>query len=86
VVRPGEVNHLKSMSFGVVVACISKGDRQIDPPEGDRLLAQDHSVEWMWAALELVPGKPQSFEGVEVYEVETIAPIHEGFGELGCPD
>jgi hypothetical protein len=26
------------------------------------------------------------FEGVEVYEVEATAPIHESFGELGHPN
>jgi hypothetical protein len=39
----------------------------------------------MWAALELTPGKPQPFEGVEVHEVEATARIHESFGDLGCP-
>jgi hypothetical protein len=38
------------------------------------------------AILELIPGEPQPFEGVEVHEVETTAPIHEGLGESGCPD
>jgi hypothetical protein len=57
VVRSGEVDHLKSEHFGVVVACISEGDRQIDLPERDGLLAHDHSIELMWVALELVPGK-----------------------------
>jgi hypothetical protein len=31
-------------------------------------------------------GKPQSFEDVKVHEIEATAPVHEGLGELGCPD
>jgi hypothetical protein len=57
-VRLGEVDHLESEHFGVVVACIFEGNMQIDPPEGDGLLAQDHSIEWMRAVLELVSSKP----------------------------
>jgi hypothetical protein len=37
------------------------------------LFAQDHSVEWVWATLELVTGKPQPLKGVEVHEVEATA-------------
>jgi hypothetical protein len=36
--------------------------------------------------LEWIPSESQPLEGVEVHEVETAAPIHEGFGELGRPD
>jgi hypothetical protein len=86
VIRPREVDHLKREIFGVVVARVSEGDRQGDPPEGDGLLAQDHSIEWVWTDLELIPGKSQSIKGVEVHEVEAAAPIHEGFGEPGRPD
>jgi hypothetical protein len=35
VVRLGEVDHLKCKRLGVVVACVSKGDRQNDPLKGD---------------------------------------------------
>jgi hypothetical protein len=58
VVRPREVDHLKCERLGAVVARVSEGDRQNVPLEGDRLLAWDHSIEWMWAALELVMSKP----------------------------
>jgi hypothetical protein len=58
VVRSREIDHLQHERLGVVVACISEGYWQSDPPEGDGLLAQDYSVEWVWAALELIPGKP----------------------------
>jgi hypothetical protein len=84
VVRPGKVKHLKREHL--IVACVSKGDQQSDPPEGDVLLTQDHVVEWMWAALELVTGKPQPLKCVKVHEVEATTPIHEGFGEPGHPD
>jgi hypothetical protein len=57
-VGPREIDHFKSEHFSVVVASVSKGDRQGDPPVGDRLLAWDHSIEQVWATLELVPGKP----------------------------
>jgi hypothetical protein len=86
VVRPREVDHLKCERLSAVVAHVSECDRQSDPSEGDRLLARDHSVEWMWAALELVLGKPHPLKGVEVHEVEAAAPIHEGFGEPGRPN
>jgi hypothetical protein len=56
--RPGQVDHLESERFGVVVACISEGDTKSNPPKGDGLLARDHSIEWMWATLELISGKP----------------------------
>jgi hypothetical protein len=58
VVGPREVDHLKSESFGVIVACVSKGDMQRNLPKGDRVLAQYHSVERVWDAFELVPGQP----------------------------
>jgi hypothetical protein len=50
------------------------------------VLAWDHSIEWVWATLELVWGKPQPFERVKVHEIEATAPIHEGLGEPGSPD
>jgi hypothetical protein len=78
--RPREVDHLKREHLGVVVTRISEGDWQSDPPEGGGLLARDHSVEWVWAAIELVTSKPQPLKGVKVHEVEAIAPIQEGFG------
>jgi hypothetical protein len=57
-VRPGEVGHLESEHFGAVVACVPKSYRQSNLYEGDKMLAQDHSVERVWAASELVSGKP----------------------------
>jgi hypothetical protein len=77
-IRPREVDHLKHERFGAVVACVSESDRQGDPPQGDGLLARDHYVEWVWAALELILGKPQSIKSDEVHEVEATAPIYEG--------
>jgi hypothetical protein len=44
-VRPREVDHLKGEHFEVVVAHTYECDRQSNLPEGDKLLAQDHSVE-----------------------------------------
>jgi hypothetical protein len=41
-----------------MVADVSEGDWQSDPSEGDELLALDHSIELVRAALELIPGKP----------------------------
>jgi hypothetical protein len=82
VVRPGEVNHLKHKHLSVVVARVSEGDRQSDLPEGDGLLAQDHSIEGMWATLELVSSEPQPLKRVKVHMVEATATIHEGFGEV----
>jgi hypothetical protein len=79
-VRPGEVNQFKCEHLGVVIARVPEGDRHSNPPEGDRLLTWDHSIEWMWAALELVLAKPQPLKSVVVHEVEAAAPIHEGFG------
>jgi hypothetical protein len=58
VVRSGEVEYLKGEPLGALIACISEGDRQSKPPEGDRLLARDHSIEWMWVVLELISGMP----------------------------
>jgi hypothetical protein len=58
VVRPKEVDHLEHEHPSVVTACVVEGDRQSNPPEGDILLARDHSVEWVRVTLELVPGKP----------------------------
>jgi hypothetical protein len=40
----------------------------------------------VWTTLELVLGESQSLKGVEVHEVEVIAPIQECFGEPGHPD
>jgi hypothetical protein len=57
-IRPREVDHLEREHFGAVVACISKSDRQGDLPQGDGLLAQDHYIEWVRVALEMIPGKP----------------------------
>jgi hypothetical protein len=57
VIRPRVVNLFEHEHFSVIIARVSEGDRQGDPPEGDALLAQDHSVEWVRAALELIPGK-----------------------------
>jgi hypothetical protein len=57
-VRLGGIDHLERERLCVVVACVFEGDWQSDLPERDGLLAQDHSIEWMWAALVLVPGKP----------------------------
>jgi hypothetical protein len=34
VVRPREVDHLKRERLGAVVARVSEGDRQSDPPKG----------------------------------------------------
>jgi hypothetical protein len=83
-VRPGEVDYLRHEHLGVVVAHIPKGDRQGDPSEGDILLARNHSVKWVCASLELVLGEHQPLKGVEVHEVEAVAPIHEGLSESGC--
>jgi hypothetical protein len=38
-VRPGEVNYLKHEHLGAVVARVSEGDLQGDPPVRDQLLA-----------------------------------------------
>jgi hypothetical protein len=73
VVRSEEVDYLKHEHLDAVVARVSEGDRQSDPPVRNRLFAQDHSVEWVWAALGLVMVKPQSLKGVEVHEVEATA-------------
>jgi hypothetical protein len=85
-VKPKEINHLEHKFLGAVIARVSQGDRQSNPPEENRLISKDHFVERVWAGLEMVVSKPQPFECVEVYEVEATAPIHEGLGELGCPD
>jgi hypothetical protein len=69
VVRDREVDYLECDHHGVVVAHVSDDDRQIDPPDGNRLFARDHSVERVWAALELVTGKPYQLKGVKVHEV-----------------
>jgi hypothetical protein len=86
VVRPEEVDYLKRKCLSAVIAHVSEADWQSDPLEGDRLLVWDHSIELMWAALELIPGKPQPVKGVEVHEVEPTVDIHESFGEPGHPD
>jgi hypothetical protein len=85
-VRPGEVDYFKHERLGAVVARVFEGDRQGDPSEGDRLLAQNHSIKWVRATLELVLGEPQSLEGVEVHEVKAATPIHEGLSEPSCSD
>jgi hypothetical protein len=58
VVRLGEVDYLKRSCLSAVVAHVSKGDWQGDPPKRDELFAWDHYIEWVWTALELVMGKP----------------------------
>jgi hypothetical protein len=47
---------------------------------------QDHSIERVWAPLDLVTGKPQPLKDVEVHEVEAAAPIHEVLSEPGHPN
>jgi hypothetical protein len=85
-VRLGKVDYLKQEYLSAVVASISKADWHGDLSERDRLLGWNHSIKWVWAALELILGEPQPLKGVEVHEVEATAPIHEGLSELGCPD
>jgi hypothetical protein len=85
-VRPGEVDYLKCEYLSAVVARVSECDRQGDLPKTVGLLARDHSVEWVWATLELVTGEPQPLKGVEVHEVEAAASFHEGLSEPGRPD
>jgi hypothetical protein len=85
-VRPGEVDYHKCERLSAVVAHNSKGDRQGDPPKRDGLFAWDHSVERVWATLELLTSKPLPLRGVKVHEVEAAAPVHEGLSELGHPD
>jgi hypothetical protein len=84
-VRLGEVNWLKRERLGAVVAHVSKGDWQGDPPEGNGLFTWDHSVEqvwllWSWSWVSPNPSK------VSVHEVEAAPPIHKGLSESGCPD
>jgi hypothetical protein len=86
VVRAGEVDYLECECLGVVVAHVSEGERQGDLPKRDGLFAQDHSIEWVWAAFELVIGKPSPLKGVEVHELEVVASVHEGLSEPGRPD
>jgi hypothetical protein len=86
VVRPREVEYLKCERLGAVVAHVFEGDQQGDLPKRDKLLARDRSVEQVWAALELVMGKPQPLKDIEVHEVEVAASIHEGLSELGHPN
>jgi hypothetical protein len=86
VVRPREVDYLEGERLAMVIACVFEGDRQGNLLEGDTLFARDHFVEWIWADLELIPGKPLFLKGVEVQEVEATAPIHEGFIEPGHCD
>jgi hypothetical protein len=86
VVRLGEVDYLECKHLGAVVARVSEGGRHGDPPKRDILFARNHSVDRVWAALELVTGKPQPLKGVEVHEVEAAASIHEGLSEPGRPD
>jgi hypothetical protein len=85
-VRVREVNYFLREHFGVVVACIPESDQQGDSSKGDGLLTRDHSVKWVWDALELVLSEPQPLKGIEVHEVEDAAPVHEGLGETGCPN
>jgi hypothetical protein len=86
VVRLGEVDYLECEHLGAVVARVSEGGRHGDPPKRDILFARNHSIDRVWAALELVTGKPQPLKGVEVHEVEAAASIHEGLSEPGRPD
>jgi hypothetical protein len=58
VVGSGEVDHFEGERFSAVVVRISESDRQINLPKGDGLLAQNHSIEWVWAGLEQVPAQP----------------------------
>jgi hypothetical protein len=57
VIGPDKVDYLKGEHLGVVVACIFEGDIESNLPKGDGLLARDHSVEWVRAIFELVPGQ-----------------------------
>jgi hypothetical protein len=57
-VGSGEVDHHVGECLDAVVVHISKGDRQINLPEGDGLFAWDHSVEWVQAILEHVLAQP----------------------------
>jgi hypothetical protein len=86
VVRLREVNYLKHERLSVVVAHVSEGDWQGDPPDRDILFARGHSLERVRASLELVTGKLRPLKGVEVHEIGTTAPIHEGLSEPGHPD
>jgi hypothetical protein len=86
VVRSDESNQFKHEHLRAVVACIPEVDQLGHPSKVDRVLARDHSTEWVWAALELVRGKPQSLKRVEVHEIEATAPVLKGLGEPGCPD
>jgi hypothetical protein len=86
VVRSREIDYLERECLGAVIAHVPEGDRQSDPPKRGGLFARDHSVEWMWAALEQITGKPQHLKGVKVHKVEATAPIHECLGEPGRPD
>jgi hypothetical protein len=85
-VRPEDVDYFKREHLSAIVACIVEGDQQGDPSEGDELLVRNHSVKWVWDALELVMGEPQPLEGVKVHEVEVATPIHEGLSKLSCSD
>jgi hypothetical protein len=86
VVRPREVDYLECERLSAVVAHVSEGDGQGDLLKRDGLFAQDHSVEWLWAALKLVTDKPHPLKGVDVHEVEATASIYEGLSESGHPD
>jgi hypothetical protein len=63
-IGPREVDHLIGEHLGAVVACVTEGLRQSILPEGDELLARDHSIEWVWALFELELSQPQPFKGV----------------------
>jgi hypothetical protein len=54
VVWSGEVDHLEGERLNAVVARVSKSNGQIDLPEGNGLLAQNHSVEWVRTGFERV--------------------------------
>jgi hypothetical protein len=52
----GEADPLEGEHLSAVVACVSEGDKQINLPKGDGLLARDHSIEWVRAVFELLLG------------------------------
>jgi hypothetical protein len=85
-VRAREVNYFERKCFGAIVARVPEGGQQGDSSKGDGLLTQDHSIKWVWAAMELVLGEPQPLKGIKVPKVDVAALAHEGLGEPGCPD
>jgi hypothetical protein len=58
VVWSGEVDHLEGERLNAVVSRVSKSNGQIDLPEGNGLLAQNHSVEWVRTGFERVLFQP----------------------------